>query len=194
MVSLCLFVIILFLFGCFVSLWGWFAFSFCLFGLFMVDLCLFAVICDYFLSIFSLFKVIWLTSQEKFLQTNTLAPGELWPLALRDCALKACSPIYPCIRYIFCCLSMLFFSLFTFCLPQLLPEIPTPGDFFFVRGRFFTLLFPAILLLLLFYYYYTVMLKSFPYNWKFPEMTTVNWLIQLDQVSCRPYQNNIQCK
>lgn len=101
MVNLCLFVIILFLFGCFVSLWGWFAFSFCLFGLFMVDLCLFAVICDYFLSIFSLFKVIWLTSQEKFLQTNTLAPGELWPLAPRDCALKACSPIYPCIRYIF---------------------------------------------------------------------------------------------
>lgn len=43
---------------------------------------------------------------------------------------------------------MLFFSLFTFCLPQLVPEIPTPGDFFFVRGRFFTLLFPAILLLL----------------------------------------------
>lgn len=148
MVSLCLFVIILFLFGCFVSLWGWFAISFCLFGLFMVDLCLFAVICDYFLSIFSLFKVIWLTSQEKFLQTNTLAPGELWPLAPRDCALKACSPIYPCIRYLFCCLSMLFFSLFTFCLPQLVPEIPTPGDFFFVRGRFFTLLFPAILLLL----------------------------------------------
>lgn len=100
MVSLCLFVIILFLFGCFVSLWGWFAFSFHLFGLFMVDLCLFAVICDYFLSIFSLFKVIWLTSQEKFLQTNTAAPGELWPLVPRDCALKACSPIYPCLGYI----------------------------------------------------------------------------------------------